>query len=171
MEGVEEDCQLPMLFWDECKKAFNIINDVKYVQSDGWIGYEVITCGQTISLCIGDYQLCCEEYGAECEQCDQLAQFIGAGVLEVRWTYDKDLPRSDSSAGVEISTNRGLLRLWVWNEHNGYYPHQVQARWLGNEETTDIWQHEHLSRNASVGHLHDLQLSKVPTCRFTSFKH
>ena len=140
-EGTEGEFLFPVLCIDVCKKIFNTITAIKYVERDFWIGYEVTTYRQTIALSIDNCRECYEVYGVNCEQSDK---FIGAEVFAVRWTYEKDLPRIKARehvnvAGLDISTSRGLLRLWAFNDHNGYYPHSVRAQWLGKREKICLW--------------------------------
>ena len=74
-------------------------------------------------------------------------RFIGAEVFHVRWTCDKELPQTDwpeciNIAGLDVSTNRCMLRLLVWKDckfHGRCYPHKVQAQWLGKLETISVW--------------------------------
>ena len=89
-----------------------------------------------ITIDIDDYQLCCEEIGTKTTFNDT---FIGAEVTKVRWAFAKEANDTiyDGSATIIVETNRGNFELTAWNNHNGYYPHNVRVSWENfHEEVT-----------------------------------
>ena len=109
---------------------------VKKINTKKWLGFEVVTTKQNISLVIENIQLCCEDWGAAC---DHDAKFIGAIIKKVGWgrdVFDKRIKRT--TAIIEIMTDMGKLELSVWNEHDGYYEHDVQASWHNYQDTQSI---------------------------------
>ena len=77
-----------------------------------------------IQLVIADGKCCCENWGALFfETPDNIANFIGATILEIE---DIDIKRDeyiDNETQLRITTDRGVIQYAIYNEHNGYYSH------------------------------------------------
>ena len=114
----------------------DLIKKIRKIKTREWLGFEVESTGQTITLVIENLQLCCEEWGADC---NDMHKFIGAQISKVKWGKDRVKRYADDNerrtAVVDVLTNSGRLELSVWNDHNGYYEHSVKASWRGYEDT------------------------------------
>lgn len=90
-----------------------------------WQGYEFIMSDPTknITCKISNSANCCERFGVYTE-C-RLAEFLGAEYQSVDITNRKPTDEFDYMriVDIEIQTNRGTILLQLYNEHNGYYPH------------------------------------------------
>lgn len=128
-----------MLSGDIEERICNTITDIQEVDDSGWTGYRVLTAKQVVLLQIDTCQTCCEYFGARTEPEDP-KEFVGAVVTDVRWGAEKKGIDDEYSgeASVEIQTSEGLLRLVVFNEHNGYYPHEIEASWLGYRDKQEL---------------------------------
>ena len=115
-------------------KSIEVVEDLKidYYKMDG---YKVETDKHIFYILIYNEQCCCEDFGYFASE-DDLAQFIGNEVLEVRTTdtelkgksmkFLSDNYISESSVQfVDFVTNKGVLQFAVYNEHNGYYGHDI----------------------------------------------
>ena len=56
----------------------------------------------------------------------------------MRWAHGHEVStyggEHDGYATVIIYTSVGNLAITCWNDHNGYYPHDVLAQWDGTEQ-------------------------------------
>lgn len=89
-----------------------------------WAGYEFTMSDKSknITCKISNSQNCCEKYGIYTKSV--LQDFIGAEYHSVNVTKRIDNPRNLLAiVEVSIHTNRGVILLQLYNEHNGYYPH------------------------------------------------
>ena len=98
-------------------------------------GYKITTNRQEIYILILGSQQCCETYGSFCSN-DNPDDFIGAELvnicttntaLETEVTSSEDLSsiKEEDAIFVNLETNKGVLQFTVYNEHNGYYGHDV----------------------------------------------
>ncbi|MFA2603632.1 hypothetical protein ABR763_01255 [Bacillus cereus] len=106
----------------------------------GWndmAGYAITTDKQVIKLLIDDGQCCCENYGYFMSE-DNLEEFIGAALLDIKITDTsrnvtklKELDLEDMYGGdimfVDLITSEGTLQFAAYNEHNGYYGHEAKV--------------------------------------------
>ncbi len=116
------------------------IISIEELNDSGYDGYVIKTSEQDVFLKIGSEQQCCEEYGYFfCN--DDFSDFIGSDVLDITLTDTElntekfneialqQLGRGNSFEGalvfVNIETSKGTLQFVAYNEHNGYYGHQV----------------------------------------------
>lgn len=104
----------------------------------GWSeydGYAVETDEQTIYVLIDNGQSCCEQFGYLASD-DDLDAFIGAELRELaivdealntRMVEAEATAKSDDGGIVFVNfvTDRGVLQLAAYNDHNGYYGHEV----------------------------------------------
>ena len=91
-----------------------------------WSGYTFIMSdpSKNITCKISNSQNCCERFGiyTKCK----LEEFIGAEYYSVNITRNVNNGKySDLFSSVEVSirTNIGTILIILYNEHNGYYPH------------------------------------------------
>ena len=127
-----------------------IIQEIVEITEGAASGYEVITTSQRITLSIDSYQSCCENWGYFwCN--DDVAQFVGAALHDVKLTDSALHPAKLPQEGVDPSTryfegglmfvdlitDRGTLQFVAYNEHNGYYAHDasVKCSQLQHDET------------------------------------
>lgn len=99
-------------------------------------GYIIKTSQQEIKILISAEQQCCENSGYFCAN-DSMCDFIGAELLKVKLTNTclntkvfetKDELRwisEDCIQFVDLITDKGTLQFAVYNNHNGYYGHQI----------------------------------------------
>ena len=113
-----------------------------------WIkfdGYK-ITCmdGHSYHLGIENRQDCCERFGYLSSE-DDLDEFLGATILDATRTdtslctkklKDNELS-TDDCLFITFKTDRGDFQLVVYNQHNGYYGHNV-AFVSGDERLEDF---------------------------------
>lgn len=94
---------------------------------DGWMtGVCVNTTTGPIVAAIDRFKSCCEEFGVDAELPPGKTRddLVGAVVLGVRFGREKrDEWRSTSE--LVVDTSLGPLVLRAYNDHNGYYPHDV----------------------------------------------
>ena len=100
----------------------------------GYTNYEgvIITLegGTEIKIGIDGDQQCCEHAGFLSSN-DDYSDFIGAEFLTVLTVdtnnFVSELKELDfpEVAFVNVETNKGTLQFAVYNEHNGYYGHDV----------------------------------------------
>ena len=89
-----------------------------------WSGYTFVMSdtSKNITCKISNSPNCCEQFGIYTKQ--TLRDFIGAEYQSVN--IHKDVSNEYlvfSRVDVSISTNRGTILIQLYNEHNGYYPH------------------------------------------------
>jgi len=104
-------------------------------------GYEIKTDKDNIKILIDNGQYCCENAGYFAVN-DDLDYFIGADLLSTSTTdlelEEKILDEKDiclDCGGVQFvtfGTDKGKFQLAVYNEHNGYYGHDIKI--IINEE-------------------------------------
>ena len=98
-------------------------------------GYEIVTDSQSIKLLIENEQNCCEGWGYLISE-DNLDEFIGEHIYRISQTDTKlstinlDMPIEDYDRSmicifINIETSKGILQFVAYNEHNGYYGHNV----------------------------------------------
>lgn len=100
-------------------------------------GFKVVTDLHEFLVLIDDQSSCCESWG-HIHSADELSDFIGAELAEVRLTDTalNSLIVERSGVGkygwdgggiqfVDFITNQGKLQLAVYNSHNGYYGHGI----------------------------------------------
>lgn len=97
--------------------------------SNQWLGYKIkMTDSSKNIICkIDNNQQCCENFGVYTE--NELNDFIGAEYYSVIVENDisKDSNYIDNMETIKISinTSKGKINIHFYNEHNGYYSHDV----------------------------------------------
>lgn len=100
-------------------------------------GYEVVTDKHKVYVLINNEQECCEDWGYAITY-DDAAHFISAELLEIRLTdvaldqvrfppvvEDGQMYEYRQQQFVDFVTTRGVFQVVLYNEHNGYYGHDV----------------------------------------------
>lgn len=103
---------------------------IEKVDNDELLGYLITLSNGFISLMIDNESNCCESWGAMMTN-DNLEDFIGASFLELTETTSDDISPPDEftekhTVFVDIKTSRGTLQFTAYNQHNGYYGHNVE---------------------------------------------
>ena len=128
-------------------------------------GYVIETTEKPIKVLVDEFgSLCCEDYdvflafedkihgrmpwmgNVQAVELDTLG-LVGAKISSVSYvsdalneTVENSIGTSTyvSSALVNIETDRGIVQLVAWNEHNGYYPHTVHVEWDDFKDEQEI---------------------------------
>lgn len=112
----------------------DIIKDFAYEYSS-MDGFKVITDKQEILILICNSENCCENSGYF-QTNDSTSEFIGADLFEMKLTdicLNAQLMKQKFEYGldeggiqfVDLITSKGILQFAVYNEHNGYYGHNI----------------------------------------------
>jgi hypothetical protein len=90
-----------------------------------WQGYEFIMSNRSKNIVckISNIANCCERFGIH-TKCN-LSDFIGAEYQSVSVLTKPSSDEYDYMRIVEVTiqTDRGEILIQLYNEHNGYYPH------------------------------------------------
>jgi len=103
----------------------------KHYSFDGYIiSLDDWTC---FSIGISNFQQCCESWGYASSN-DDLQSFIGSELFSVDVVDDKlhtspDIEMYEGGVTyVNLNTSTGVLQFTLYNEHNGYYSHEVVVK-------------------------------------------
>lgn len=100
-------------------------------------GFRVETDSGFIEILVEDQLSCCEEWGSIISN-DDLSFFVGAEIISKRFvnndTYDDcEIIKEKvewievlDCAFIDLETTKGKLQLAVYNNHNGYYGHNIK---------------------------------------------
>mgnify|MGYP000876036974 FL=1 len=107
---------------------------------DRWDGLSVTTNKRRITLAISSVQSCCEHYGTILSE-DDKSLYIGTELMSINFidacSYDEcevlkksrlescDVDVLDC-AFINLNTDKGKLQFAVYNNHNGYYGHDIK---------------------------------------------
>jgi hypothetical protein len=97
-----------------------------------YVGFVIETSSGCIGVGIQEGRKCCESYGY-LSSLDNFDDFIDSQVLSVSvvdsalnlTTLKLKEVQADNCIFVNIETTKGLFQITVYNEHNGYYAHDV----------------------------------------------
>lgn len=91
-----------------------------------WQGYEIAMSDKSKNIIckISNTANCCETFGIYTK--NELSKFIGAEYQSVTVTKEQNTQDFDYMriVNVAIQTDRGEILIQLYNEHNGYYPHE-----------------------------------------------
>ncbi len=103
-----------------------IINIETFDYPEYWMGYRIIMSDtrKNITCKIENARNCCEKWGIHTKS--NLNEFIGAEYYSIN-ICKKNRKNYEEMCMVDIivTTNRGTITLQLYNEHNGYYSHDV----------------------------------------------
>lgn len=121
--------------------------------NDTFDGLCITTERRKIKVLISSPTLCCENAGTAMFKPFGM-EVLGARVLSICWgnkvkqdsdtvidSMDDPLPQDWEDvqyAVVDVMTDRGLIQLAAYNDHNGYYPHSVYTAWEDHEDVQEI---------------------------------
>ena len=109
-----------------------IIQDIEVLDSKyTWLGYafKMSDNSKNVTCKISNMQNCCEKFGIH-TKCN-LDEFIGAEYQSVNIVKKHENEHyCDTMVIVEVTvqTNRGKIIVQLYNEHNGYYPHDFYVQ-------------------------------------------
>ena len=116
------------------KDKYGKILSITEITKDYMSGYKVITDNTSILVMISNCQQCCEDWGYFSSE-EDTSYFIGATLRAInlvdtaldvhRIKEVEDGLQEKDIQFVNFETDRGTLQLAVYNEHNGYYGHDV----------------------------------------------
>jgi hypothetical protein len=125
---------------DERINSIKEVENVEYDRgawNDHYDGFEIITNKHSYKVLIDNGQSCCENWGYAISE-DDPENFIGAKLLAINITDTQlntfaidALPDTNKSyyegdiQFVSFSTNMGIFQIALYNEHNGYYGHEI----------------------------------------------
>lgn len=119
----------------EIIKNIKEVSDVYFDNEwDTYDGYCIETDSRQLYFVINNGQDCCENWGYLSSE-DDFGSFIGSELKNVYVTDTKlgtivSNMKEDLDAGsamfINVETTNGLLQFVAYNEHNGYYGHDVQ---------------------------------------------
>jgi hypothetical protein len=116
-----------------------IITKIETIKNNvQWDGYkiEMSDDSKNIICKIDNRQDCCEVFGIFSPDSKDFDKFIGAKYLSVNFKVihpDNDLM---NEFVVTIHTNKGDIKLILYNQHEGYYPHDI---YFQSENETSIF--------------------------------
>ena len=103
----------------------------------GYDGYKIKTEQDEYLFLIDNGQNCCEDWGYLSTP-DELSDYIGADLLSVKRVTVNDCAKDEylkdmmeykydpaNTMFVNVETSNGLLQFAAYNQHNGYYSHDV----------------------------------------------
>ena len=103
-----------------------IKNIESFDDPEHWMGYRIIMSDNTknITCKIQNAQNCCEKWGIHTKS--NLNEFIGSEYYSIDINEKTRNKYEDMRmVNITVSTNRGNITLHLYNEHNGYYFHDV----------------------------------------------
>ena len=103
----------------------------------GYDGYKIKTEQDEYLFLIHNGQNCCEDWGYLSTP-DELSDYIGTDLLSVKRVTVNDCAKDENlkdmmedkyepanTMFVNVETSNGLLQFAAYNQHNGYYGHDV----------------------------------------------
>ena len=116
--------------------------------SHDYEGYEVKTSDHIFQVLIDNESSCCEDFGYAITE-DNPEVFVGANLLKVELTDTEnskfeatgDVPTDFDCGGVQFVdfvTDIGVFQVAVFNDHNGYYGHDIKFVVDSEEIHTDV---------------------------------
>ena len=104
----------------------------KFMWYDHYDGVHIKTEQNEIWFLINNDQNCCEEWGYLSSE-DDYSEFIGAeyrGYDNIKTgDLDQKLPgtweEEQGTVFLNVNTSKGMLQFAVYNNHNGWYAHEV----------------------------------------------
>ncbi len=108
----------------------------KFVRIDDYdLGYEIHTSEQVIKILISNSPGCCDRWGFITTE-DTLDDIIGGELLSLATidselkshplTVDRESFYEGGACFVDMLTSKGKLQFVLYNEHNGYYGHEIR---------------------------------------------
>ena len=105
----------------------NIITNIETFNDPSyWMGYRIIMSDATKNITgkIENTRNCCEKWGIHTKS--NLNEFIGAEYYSIHICEQKRKKYEEMRmVDITVTTNRGNITLHLYNEHNGYYLHDV----------------------------------------------
>jgi hypothetical protein len=129
---------LIFLIKNKMSSGNTIVNAKKLNDLHQWEGIKLEMSDPTknIILKIDNESQCCEVWGYNISYSETIftnledfigAIFISSEIIEYD-TFCKDSNKDRVSIGIKIITDRGNITVEFYNDHNGYYPHDVSIQ-------------------------------------------
>ena len=122
-----------------------IIETIIYENTNEYFYLKIKTNKQEIFFGISNDRLCCETYGIKIlfnEQKidnnnkdfnkDDLKYFIGFIINKIIILPDSEYNDYYGDINIQLQTNNGNITICLYNEHNGYYPHDYKISYNNN---------------------------------------
>ena len=112
-------------------------------EDSGYEGYLITTEKGKLVLGISAFTKCCEDSGYLMSE-DKLDEFIGATLISYEPVGGPIKGSPDTGEActyfVNLHTSKGLLQFTAYNEHEGFYGHDVMISFAGVEEKwSGVW--------------------------------
>lgn len=122
-----------------------VIVSITKESSTDWLGYVIETNKNKYGFHISNRHNCCESWGVNVEwplKQDEKS-CVGAKVMsKLKWGKDRKVDAAgglyQTTSTAELQTSLGKVILCCWNEHNGYYPHEVRLSDNASQDTQSI---------------------------------
>lgn len=139
----------------ECPACDNVINQTEknpifildieryttVFQSDDYQGFRIHTTVGDIIAAIDSRQQCCETWGIEmtdfslepggCKYFESKIDEIDLSIDDKAKSIIPSYHDVDNKLTLSIYTNAGRFIVFMWNDHNGYYPHNYYINKFG----------------------------------------
>jgi hypothetical protein len=123
------------LYIDVQQKEY--IRSIGEFESSTWKGIRIFTTKQMITMAIENTTLCCEEWGIDITY-PIASNMIGLEIIDApRWQQDQ-ITGEKTIVSIAVPTVYGNIVISAWNDHNGYYTHNVQVSWEDYQDTQSI---------------------------------
>ena len=125
---------------DKLKDSFAIEKEIVEITElnnpNRWIGVKIVLKGdKELVFKISNGQSCCEVYGyymmENNKEVNKLSNHIGSTVKNVEYCISDD--KEDDykyNCKITVYTDKGDFMIILYNEHNGYYPHDISLQIL-----------------------------------------
>lgn len=102
-----------------------------YDESTYWKTIVIETTKQKITFSIDNLQSCCENFDVRLDKTNRgFDYYIGAELFNVEWCHERIVSTDDlfvHEANFTVSTDKGDFVVSIFNDHNGYYPHEYRV--------------------------------------------
>jgi hypothetical protein len=120
--------------------ATNIIQSITYHDDTAhWLGYTFIVGTNRIVLKIDNVSQCDESFGVYTNV--DIEKFIGAEYKSIKVGNVTQMPNCEKGSNeieIVIYTSKGPIPIRFYNEHNGYYNHDLSIEYDGNTEYVSL---------------------------------
>lgn len=100
----------------------NHLNDPNH-----WLGYEIRMDNpeKDIIIKISNQQICCENFGVLCRT-QNINEYVGANYENI--IIENSRESYSEIVTAKIHTSKGIIEITLYNDHNGYYPHDYSVQ-------------------------------------------
>lgn len=130
MKNIYKNQEIPEKIQEINTKFSIVLYDVE------WVGILIQTSKQAMMFLIDNFQLCCEEYGVYLENLFSI-DLIESTIIDMNWIEDVS-EEWLSSIKLELITDKGKVYIYMFNKHNGYYPHSYKILTYDYKNTGEL---------------------------------